>query len=680
MAEQQKKPPTNPFEFHTGMYFEEFTDTKGRLQSRGACPFCHKMDHFFFGPDNGWGWGCKSCQAKGNVYTFIQMLYDKVCNVDEIALTILSQERGISLEALSRNGFRYNPRNGTYVIPTFNKEDKMNHLYKVDASMKDGKVKRHIYNCPGLDPTLMGWHNHLKDKVFLVEGLWDKPAMEDIVGPARDFSVMGFPGSGFRPGWCNAFAGKHLYLITDNDKAGKDHREFILKKIESAPQKPLSIHVMEWVEGVFKEGYDVNDLSVDKKSHAFDFIMDNMQSIDSVKTSTPSKSEIIPDPTCESFEDLCDACKEIYYFTDDMRHLLHLLITSLYSLKVEGEQLWIRVIGPPGSSKTTIAKIAGASDLAVMRSTFTGILSGWKDDDPNDASLIPMITGKALIVKDGDALLQLPNVKQILSQLRDFYDKFISATYLNRVSYEYENIRSAFIFCGTHALRNMDNAALGERFLDYELRVTNNDRAEITAAAIKTQEEEAEFGVSKEPSIAAKAKNFIDNILLNQEGTAKLHKDDRDAITVFGNIIAYMRAKVERNRNGELLYPPSPEVPSRISKQIVKLYQCAPLILGKKEPDTSTYNLARHITGDIIDTKSYRYRIAQFISAAPAQSLHDIVKNTNIEPRIAERVLSDMYDLDMLKIATKTIGTNTSIRAVSFQDNIQSMMLILGMQ
>ncbi len=670
----------NPFEFHTGMYFEQFTDTKLKTQYRGACPFCHKIDHFFFGPENGWGWGCKSCQAKGNIYTFIQTLYDKLCTVDENALGILAQERYISYEALTRNGFRWNARNGTYVIPTYNTTDKMNHLYKVDASLKEGKIKRHIYNCPGLDPTLMGWNAHLKEKVFLVEGLWDKPAMEDIVGPARDFSVLGFPGSGFRPGWCNAFAGRHLYLITDNDKAGKDHRDFILKKIESAPQKPLSIHVMEWIEGVFKEGYDVNDLSRDKKSFAFDFIMDSMQSIDSIKTSTPSVSEIIPDASCQSFEDLCDACKEIYYFTDDMRSLLHLLITTLYSLKIEGEQLWVRVIGPPGSSKTTIAKISGASDLAVMRSSFTGILSGWKDDDPSDASLIPMITGKALIVKDGDALLQLPNVKQILSQLRDFYDKFISATYLNRVSYEYENIRSAFIFCGTHALRNMDNAALGERFLDFELRVTNADRDQITKAAIRTQEEEASNGCSKEPTIAAKAKNFIDNILLNMEGVAKLHQDDRDALEVFGKIISYMRAPVERNRSGELLYPPSPEVPSRISKQMVKLYQCAPLIFGKYEPDTSTYDLARHVTGDIIDTKSYRYRIAQFISAAPKQSIHEIVKNTNIEPNIANRVLSDMYDLNMLRISTVNVGTNTSIRAVEFQDHIQKMMLTLGME
>lgn len=673
--------PLSPFEFHTGMFFQEFTDTKGRKQFKGACPFCHKIDHFFYGSDNGWGWGCKACQAQGNVYTFIQMLFDKVCTVDEMALNLLAQERYISYETLTRNGFRYNPRNGTYVIPTYNNKDHMNHLYKVDTIKdKNGQVKRQIFNCPGIDPTLMGWHNALHDKILLVEGLWDKPAGEDIVGPARNISVIGFPGSGFRPGWCNAFAGKHLYLITDNDSAGDKHKEFILKKIESAPQKPLSVHIMEWPEGVFKDGYDVNDLSRDKKQYAFDFIMENMQSIDSIKTSTPSVSEIIPDPTCQSFEDLCDACKEIYYFTDDMRSLLHLLITTLYSLKIEGEQLWVRVIGPPGSSKTTVAKIAGASDLAVMRSTFTGILSGWKDDDPSDASLIPMITGKALIVKDGDALLQLPNVKQILSQLRDFYDKFISATYLNRVSYEYENIRSAFVFCGTHALRNMDNAALGERFLDYELRVTNEDRNQITKAAIRTQEEEAEFGVSKEPTIAAKAKNFIDNILLNQDGVAKLHNDDREAIDVFGNIIAYMRAKVERNRNGELLYPPSPEVPSRISKQLVKLYQCAPLILGKREPDTSTYDLARHITGDIIDTKSYRFRVAQYISAAPRQSIHDIVKNTNIEPRIVERVLSDMYDLEMLTISTVNIGSNTSIRAVSFKDQIQSMLLTLGIK
>ena len=50
-----------------------------------------------------------------------------------------------------------------------------------------------------------------------------------------------------------------------------------------------------------------------------------------------------------------------------------------------------------------------------------------------DASLIPLIAGKTLIVKDADALLRQKNVEQIFSELRDFYDKDSSTFYKNMV-------------------------------------------------------------------------------------------------------------------------------------------------------------------------------------------------------------------------------------------------------
>jgi hypothetical protein len=217
----------------------------------------------------------------------------------------------------------------------------------------------------------------------------------------------------------------------------------------------------------------------------------------------------------------------------------------------------------------------------------------------------------------------------------------------------------------------MDNSALGERFLDYELRVSETDRNAISKASMRTAIEEADTGESKEPSIAAKAKNFIDNVVLNTEGVAKLHQDDLDTIEVFGNMIAYLRAKVERTRSGELAYTPLPEVPSRINKQLIKLYKCAPIILGKYEPDTTTYDLARHITNDIIDTKSYRYRVSQLLTAAPGQTIYNIVEVLQIDSKIVERVMSDMLALDMITLTVKNMGPGKSIRAISLKDDIR---------
>ena len=653
-----------PFEFHTGMHFAPFTSSNNEQQWKGVCPFCRKPGHFFFGTGPTWGWSCKSCQMEGNIYTFLKHVYADLCTNQLV--DVLAMFRGISLETMTRDGIKYNEYNQSYVIPTYNEKGSLNYLYKVIQSQ--GKFQ--ILNIPGLDPTLFSWPKVIHQTIWLCEGPWDKMASEDIIGPTRNITPLGFPGATFKQSWCNLFGGATLVILQDNDSAGEKIRDRIIQRIANSPVKPERIYYIRWPEGT-KPKYDINDLLRDRKHTAYEFILDHLVENDVADAIAPS-TDIIADTSCLTFLDLEEACKEIYHFTDDMRMLMQLLIACLYSLKIEGEQLWVRVIGPPGSSKTTMAKIAGSSEQSLMRSTFTGLLSGWKDDDPKDASLIPIISGKLLIVKDGDALLQQPNIAKILSELRDFYDKSISATFLNRVSYEYNNVRSGFCFCGTHALRNMDNSALGERFLDFELKVNNEDRQAISKRSMETAIQEAMTGRSMEPSIAAKAKNFIDNIVLNTEGVATLHNDDKRQIEMYGNVISYLRAKVERNRSGEIAYKPLPEVPSRIIKQMVKLFQCAPIIINKQEPDTSTIALGRKLTLDIIDTSAYRYRICDFLRASPKQSIFQLVEALQIPVKIIEREMDNMHALEMLKIDKVWSGPGTAVRTISLREDIES--------
>ncbi|MFN9914620.1 MAG: hypothetical protein ACK53L_18680, partial [Pirellulaceae bacterium] len=140
---------------------------------------------------------------------------------------------------------------------------------------------------------------------------------------------------------------------------------------------------------------------------------------------------------------------------------------------VEGEQIWIRLIGAPSSGKTSIAKAMSGSTQVVLKSTFTGLFSGWRDKDASvDSSLVPLIAGKTLIVKDADALLKQKNIEQIFSELRDFYDKDSSTFYRHGVAHDYHNIRSTMILMGTYVIRRSDQSFLGERFLDFELELS----------------------------------------------------------------------------------------------------------------------------------------------------------------------------------------------------------------
>jgi len=663
--------PMDPFRFHTGQSYS-FHPHADPLKSQysGNCPFCGKDEHFSFNTQ--WQWDCKKCHKEGNIYAFIRMWHETKCtyqNVDKLAA-----DRKIPLGFFRLTAIKWNPANSSFVIPTF-RDGKMNYLYKVIYNpeyipTQPGKASKYlIRNMPGIDTTLFSWPENIHNDVWLCEGLWDRLAAEAIIG-SRDVTCMGYPGSGFKNTWTQALAGKRVYVFGDNDPGGTGNIEQIIKRIEASPQKPIEVCRIDWSKvPTLPDGYDLNDVWVEHGHASYEWVMSLFNKIEDLGKPLID-SPIQADVTCKTFDELVGRCKESYYFTSDMELLLLLMLSSIYSLRIEGEQLWLRVIGPPGSSKTTLARVVGSSESTILRDTFTGLLSGWKDDDASDASLIPMITNKALIVKEADALLRQPNYDQIMSQLRAFYDKDIAATYLNRVNINYKNIRCSFVLCGTHVLRGIDNVALGDRFLDFELHVSEDDKDHISDKMLDRSIEAGESGKNPENKVWEAAKGFIDHYMSCYDGVAKIDKSTRSRIKDYSKLIAYMRAKVQRDRSGNILYRPHAEVPSRLIGQLVKLYQCAPRVLNLETPNDLVHKLASRLTIDIIDRESHRYRICSYLSVAPGRTRDQIHEATGISMYHINKELDDMDELKFIRVDKYRTSSQTSINTISLHEPI----------
>ena len=139
------------------------------------------------------------------------------------------------------------------------------------------------------------------------------------------------------------------------------------------------------------------------------------------------------------------------------------------SVKLVGDQIWVRIISPPSTGKSCLAEALSVNkEFVKALSTFKGFYSGYQMDatGSENLSLVEKLNGKAFIVKDGDTILTLPNRDQVFGQGRDLYDTTGRSSYNNRMSKDWEGIRFAWILCGTKALRVMNNSELGERFLD----------------------------------------------------------------------------------------------------------------------------------------------------------------------------------------------------------------------
>jgi hypothetical protein len=252
----------NPFTFHTGFEFNDCTKTKPQFQ--GDCVFCGKEEHFFYDPTD-YMWDCKHCHKHGNLYTFLNLFHTEICTNGPVAQ--LAAERDIPVTFFRLNEIRFNPTLSTsskniYVIPTYNKEGHLNNLYKVCEvwSDKSSSFKKRILCTPSLEATLFNYPQKIATEVWLVEGHWDKLAAEAVVGASRQITCIGYPGSGFKQSWCNAFGGKDLCIFPDNDEAGERELNNILKRLQNAPHKPKSIRIIKWPTESLTPGFDLNDL------------------------------------------------------------------------------------------------------------------------------------------------------------------------------------------------------------------------------------------------------------------------------------------------------------------------------------------------------------------------------------------------------------------------------------
>src|SRR5262249_30122604 len=108
---------------------------------------------------------------------------------------------------------------------------------------------------------------------------------------------------------------------------------------------------------------------------------------------------------CESWEELLNSCRKALDWTEGLDRAMSLIYASIISVKSNGEPLWLKLVSPPSTAKTTLAEaVAVATKYVHAQSTLTGFHSGWKSDKhgTEDHGLVPKINGKTFIVKDAD--------------------------------------------------------------------------------------------------------------------------------------------------------------------------------------------------------------------------------------------------------------------------------------
>lgn len=656
-----------PFSFHTGINYETSNDE----QWKGTCPFCEKEGKLWFNKEN--LWDCKNAkcvnpatggQRSGNLHSFLKQVYDEHETATRAA-QIVSDIRQIPKGRISQLGLKYNPWNDSILIPTF-RNGKLNNLYK--AVLKDGKFT--VLCTPTMEHTLFNYPEDPHDTVWVIEGHWDRLMAEAILNHAPDTTAIAVPGAGvWKSAWTPVLADRNVVFCYDNDDSGRSGFEKVIRKhIASSPRKPKSISFIDWSKSdeALPPKFDLSDayLKWGRKTYEkLEGMIEGYKSPENTVVVRTTIETVQANKEIDSWEKLKKEFHKIYHVTHDMEYCLLLCLTSVYSVNVGGEQLWLRVIGPPGCGKTTIVKALSASDQVVLKSTFTGLFSGWHDDKDEDASMVPMIAGRTLAVKDADALLKQANVERIFSELRDFYDRDSSTQYRNRKSNDYRNISSTMILCGTNVLRRSDQSFLGERFLDFEMRMNRVDQAMIEKKMMQRTMALAldPSNLPPETPVQAACKGFIEH-LMDRKMTTNLSEHMQDEIMSLARLTAAMRTNVDRDMygKGDVTFAPVQEIPTRLIGQLGKLCACVPIVTG--DPDeTIAKEMLYKVVHDILDPTSNRFKLCMDLME-DWFTRNNLVESTGMSKSQVNRELDDLRVLrlvEMRKLNSTLAGHKT---------------------
>lgn len=508
-----------PYLFHgVDLTWSEDSDAKG------TCPFCGKENHFFVSQkkEKAGLWTCKICgegseRRGGNVYTFIQKFWEYSRDVGEYFddLKELAKSRNLRPSTLTKWGIVRSHLTGEWIMPGYGLNGSISNLYRyAEFLTPKGQVMRWIQT-PTLEASLFGLQLADKEikKWTILEGPWDGMAYYESLAWTgesdgkyvqtkdkdstliRQMNVVASPGCNtFKESWAKMMSGCSVDLIYDSDHpqvnqqtksidspVGYAGMEYATRILSPYTQ---DIRIVDWGPDGYdksqKSGYDLSDFRKDVGTIRM------LQQLklapvpeewikDAKKGARNSGSEIEPIETT-SYQEVLHAWSQALEMTEAIDVTIAAMLATAIGcdMKSHSDAVWLRVIGPPGSAKSTLIEALAISAHTFSTSVQRGFHSGYtgrgpddaEGEESSDASLIPLIKNRTVLIKDGDTLLTTPNRDQVLSEMRDIYDGTSRAHFKNKKHSVYKGINTTFIIAGTKSLRRLNRSYLGDRFID----------------------------------------------------------------------------------------------------------------------------------------------------------------------------------------------------------------------
>jgi hypothetical protein len=212
-------------------------------------------------------------------------------------------------------------------------------------------------------------------------------------------------------------------------------------------------------------------------------------------------------------------------------------------------------------------------------------------------------------MKDGDTFLNIPNLENVMADLRTLYDTNTSSHYLQGAGREYLNTRSTVIIAGTDSLHRLDDSELGQRFLIVSLMegIDADMEEDICMKAMYRLDTIKGFESNGKPEdqdtremteakqlcggyvehLRKHAQQLLDELEPIDEATTK-------QIFHMGKFVAHMRARPSRKQTESQRR----EMATRLCLQLRKLAYCLAVVFNKKRIDSQVMGIVHKVTMD----------------------------------------------------------------------------------
>lgn len=628
----------------------------------GDCPFCGKAQDFYLKAGDNLLWDCKVCGRAGGFGRLLgEMAMLAQRTMTPAQLQALARNRGLQPETLRRAGVGC-LHGRLYTVPIWSW-----------AGTGEGCVdlrrwtfvQPRLLSAPGARAGLWGGQNlkaSEKDPVYIMEGEWDGMAMEETLRTqSAQGSIVARPGASvFSAGWPPLFVGRDCIVCNDNDAAGRRGDERVRVMLEGVARR---VRFVEWPEGT-ADKYDYRDLLL-AQGHAAALAAVTATLVEpkgavtttGVAASVETAAPLTWPQTLEAYRKWLELASD---------EVLLVLFGVLVANQLPGDPLWLFLVAPPGGCKSELLmSLSGVPTVYAMTSlTPHALISGAQGPGGTDPSLLPLLDGKVLVIKDFTAILSMPGLQrdEILGILRDAYDGTASKPFGTGIRRQYKS-RFGILAGVTPIIEQYasQHTLLGERFLRYCIRlpgIVNVGQREITRAL---------DNLTAEPALRAELSQAASGFWTAMNGRPAVdpHAATQGAVidlVALAQAIAALRGSVTHERyTADVLYRPTAEIGTRLAKQFAKLALGIAAVRQESTISLSTWRIVRRVARDTIPDRTEA--VVRALSLHAKATEEEIMTSTHLPKGTIALALEDLILQRLVGRTAKTKPIQYSLSA-----------------